>query len=408
MHYLASKSFRTVGFKSFILFLCIIITSSASLTAFASDKDFYSANNILFYDPDSCPVGGGEGTSTLVGNDNVEKTLRYFIGKGLTLAQASGIAGNFFRESGMNPAIIQGGKIADDNYIPVDGTGFGIAQWTFTSRQQPLVDLSKSSNRKITDLNLQLDYAWQELNNNRSGALSSLKAETTPDKAAYVFHRDFEGSADTEEMVIKNRGGDALSIYSQYSSLVPDGTNSATACTGVGGSTDFVNNFTVYNQNDPRWDKIRYGNDTIGEGGCGPSAMAMIITALTGKQVTPVDTATYGRDHGTSYADGGSYHNIHQVLGDHWNLKYTYVGKDVAAINKGLRAGGLIILAGSGSAPFTSGGHFIVVRAVTNDGKWLIGDSNGKVGQENSSNSKSWDPGYILSMVGSYSWLITK
>lgn len=408
-----------------ILLLCTItIASLLPLQAFAIDTGFYSSNDVLFYNPDDtgCAVGGGEGTFNLTGNDNLEKILRYLVGKGLTLSQASGIAGNIGRESGFNPAKIQGGAIAPADYTPVDGIGFGLAQWTFNDRQSKLVALSKSSNRQIIDLSLQLDYMWQELHTNRAGALPLVQATTTPDNAAYVFHNTYEGSSDSPDKVRANRGGDALAIFAKYQLIIPDSsgatagtsnpsTSPTASCTGLGASTNFATNFTVYNQDDPKWAGVKYGSGTVGPAGCGPSAMAMIITNLTGQNVTPADTATYGAAHGTavdSATSAGSYHNIHQVLGDHYGLTYTHLAKDVTVINQDLRDGGLVIMAGTGSVPFTSFGHFIVIRAVTANGKWLIGDSNGAIGQANSANSKEWDPASILSMVDEYVWLIRK
>lgn len=408
---------------------------------------FYSLNNILFYDPNACspstgdPSGGG---SSLAGNDNLEKALRFYVGKGLTLNQASGILGNFGRESGVNPAIIQGDidynengrvdsgdidlnhngrfeapKIVTADYKLVAGWGFGIAQWTDGGRQQLLTSLSKSSNKDIIDLGLQLEFSWQELQNGYKTALTNLKATTTPEDAAYVFHRDYEGSADSESQVKAGRGGDAKQIASQYRTVIKDGAETSEAgasgdatCSGEGDSL-FVDGFAIYNQSDRSkpWASLPYGpGKDVAAAGCGPSAMAMIITALTKTTVTPSDTATYGASHGTIYVLGGvgagSYHNIHSVIGGHWGLKSTNMNKSIPKINEGLRAGGLVILAGSGSAPFTQGGHFIAVRAVTGSNKWLIGDSNGTVGLENS--KKEWDPVYIMSMVGSYSWLLTK
>jgi len=405
--------------KRVLLYFCLFVIVSSfgipTASVFATDEGFFSSNDILFYDPDSCSVGGGEGTGSLVGNDNLEKILRYYIGKGLTLAQASGIAGNFSRESGFNPAIIEGGITATEGYQPVAGKGFGIAQWTDGGRQTGLVTLSKSSNRSIIDLGLQLDYSWQELGSNRSGALTSLKAATTADNAAFLFHRDYEGSADTEAEVRANRGGDALNIYTQFKSIIPDNSTSSTSntiCTGSGKASEFVDGFAIYNQNDPQWEKNPYGpGGTVGTSGCGPSAMAMIITALTDKSVTPADTSAYGLANGTVYVENGeaagSLHNVDTVIGGHWGLKSSSPGKNVAAINEGLRGGGLVILAGDGPAPFTSGGHFIVVRAVTASGKWLIGDSNSQAGSNNS--KKEWDPGFILSMVHTgYVRLLTK
>ena len=399
--------------KAFILLAIVLLGfQTATARVFAIDQDFYQSNDILFYNPDSCVIGKGEGTSSLVGNDNLEKILRYYVGKGLTLVQASGIAGNFSRESSFNPAMIQGGAIAADNYKLVEGTGFGIAQWTPSGRQKGLVELSTSSNRKITDLTLQLDYSWQELGGGYAAALTNIKQSTTPDNAAYFFHRYYEASSDTEAMVRANRGSDALQIYAKYKVLIPDGaTTSGGSCTGGGSSSNFVTNYTVYDQYDKKWADVPYGSGTIGNAGCGPSAMAMIITTLTNTQVTPADTATYGAAHGTAVNDpagktAGSYHNVHSVIGEHWGLTATHIGKDVAAANQGLRAGGMLILAGQGGAPFTSLGHFIAVRAVTADGKWLIADSNGKTGADNS--TKEWDPNDVLSKVSDYVWLLKK
>lgn len=401
-----------------LLFIIVSSFGVGSAKVIAADTAFFSRNDILFYDPESCVAGGNGGSGALVGNDNLEKILRFYVGKGLTLAQAAGIAGNYGRESGFNPAVIQGGEIAGDNYQPVNTVGFGIAQWTFTVRQSPLVALAQSTNRKITDLSLQLDYTWQELTTLYKKGLDNLKASTTADNAAYVFHRDYEGSADTEAEVKQNRGGDALVYQSQFLTIIPDGTTTtavggSTVCSGDGTASPFMNGFTTYNQEDPAWANNEYGpGGTIATSGCGPSAMAMIITNLTKNPVTPADTAAYGMANGTVNvsADGvaaGSKHNIDSVIGANWGLKTTDVGLDVAKINQGLRDGGLVVIAGSGAAPFTSGGHIIVIRAVTSTGKWMIGDSNGINGAENS--QKEWDPGYILSMSDSgYARLLTK
>jgi len=409
------------------IMVCSFIISNQSVFAV---NGFYSGNDILFYDPNAsnCIVGG-TGSVNLVGNDNIEKALRYFTGKGLTMEQASGIAGNLMAESSIIPARIQGSgtKLADENYTLVNGTGFGIAQWTSGGRQKGLMDLSKSSDRKIIDLSLQLDYLWKELSGSYKDTLSKLKGADTPEDAAVIFHNGYEKSADSDERVKAVRGGIAKKIFDKFSSKVPDETTSdkkktdtktdkdkdttksapvKIACTGDGTASSYVDGFAIFNQNDPQWaDKIYGGSTTIGEAGCGPSAMAMIITALTGNNVTPYDTATYGAANGT-YVDGhGSSHNIGSVVGGHWGLNSSSVGADVAQINEVLRSGGLILAVGTGSAPYTSLGHFIVIRGVTENGKWMVGDSNGRAGTENS--SKEWDPASIL-LDGVNMWAITR
>lgn len=434
---------KRFGFHTKALFFAIALLATSgfdSARVFAVDHG-YSLNDVIFFSS-QCSVGVGEGSSaSLTGNDNIEKALRYYVGKGLTVAQSSGILGNYMEESQMNPRVIEGGAIADDNYKMVHGVGFGIAQWTWPSRQDGLTDAAKKANKPITDLGVQLDYSWKELSE-RANTLRALKATSDPGKAARIFHDGFEGSADDAAMLAE-RVDSAKSVYSKYRSKIPDNsTNSATAesgavCTGSGGSK-FVSNFTIYDQNDPKWGGVWYGgpdpskspNDprtgTIASAGCGPSAMAMAITALTGRKVTPKDTAEYGRANGTVYnksdgSAGGSWQNVHEIIGSHWGLKSQRIdikgSGGIAKVNEGLRKGGVVIMSAEGPAPFTDAGHFIIVRAVTDSGKWLLGDSNGKVGAENS--KKEWEPSRIKAIMnqktasgddlnGGYAVLLTK
>lgn len=404
--------------KIYASLILIIFSVLIPSSAFAYDNNlFYSSNDILFYD-DNDPNNGcivrGTGSGNLVGNDNIEKAYRYLVGKGLTGEQASGVIGNLMQESSVNPTAVQNSKTpATTGYTPVDGVGFGIAQWTSGGRQQGLVDYanSDSANRDITDLSLQLDYLWYELEKNYPGALSSLQQQTDPVEAAIIFEDQYEASADSAEKVRNVRGGNATDVYNQYSGTIPDkeGTGGGGAggiyCTGDGTASTFVDGFAIYNQNDKQWNDAPYGTTTIGAAGCGPSAMAMIVTALTGNTVTPVDTAQYG-----TYVQGqGSSWTTIGDIADQYGLTSDSLGSgssvEVAQINEVLRSGGLVVTVGSGSAPYTSSGHFFVIRAVTDDGKWLVGDSNGQKGTENS--SKEWDPASILGSANNL-WAITK
>lgn len=427
------RSFRKTRSVITLGIVFAVITSFAipSIQASALDVVFYSTNSIFNYDRDACGGGSAGGTGgskgNLVGNDNYEKGLRYYVGKNLTLAQAAGILGNFKEESGMNPAIIQGGKIADNNYILVDGTGFGIAQWTSGGRQDNLEKFAKEKNKKITDLSMQLDFTWDEINKSYKSTLTALKKETDPEKAAIVFHNGYESSADDAAMLAE-RSASAKSIYDTYKAKIPDGLASADGsaknggeCTGDGTASNYVDGFTIYDQNDPKWANVWYGgpesasdpkHGTVASAGCGPSSMAMVITALTKESVTPEDTAIYGRENGTVYnkpdgSAGGSLHNL-EIIGKHWNITGTRVSKTVTAINSVLRAGGLVVISGQGSAPFTDSGHFVTIRAINDKGKWLLGDSNGKKGLENS--KKEWDPADIVARMGDYhfSFKVTK
>ena len=205
-------------------FLALIITTSTLVdTARAAqsyDEDYFSQNNILYYDTRCLDNTASSGLMQLAGNDNVEKILNFFMRKGLTLAQAAGIVGNMMQESGLNPAIIQGGRIADDSYVPQNGVGFGLVQWTFTGRQQPLVDHMKQMGVGITNLSGQLEFVWKELSGSYAHSLRAIKAASNPVDAAVAAHGPpspgYEASADSPEKVRSVRGGNAQKVYDKY------------------------------------------------------------------------------------------------------------------------------------------------------------------------------------------------
>lgn len=101
------------------------------------------------------------------GNPNAvrKQIVQFFMGKGLTKAQAAGIAGNAEQESGLNPNASGGGLFQDIGGRSASGTG---------------------------SLNAQLEAAWKELLGPESGALASLRRTSTPQQAAAVFSEQFE------------------------------------------------------------------------------------------------------------------------------------------------------------------------------------------------------------------------
>jgi hypothetical protein len=122
--------------------------------------------------------------------------------------------------------------------------------------------------------------------------------------------------------------------------------------------------------------------------------MAMIITALTGQQVTPADTTRYANTKNIYVPGAGSSWTIAPVLAKNWNLKASAIGTDQQKIAATLQAGGLVIGSGTGGLPFTSAGHYIVIRGIAEDGKWLVGDSAHK-----GTSTEEWDPSQLLSAM---------
>ena len=211
-----------------------ITTSSALATPSASD-------------PCQCPVSGGAGgsaaTINLAGNDNVEKAFNFFVSKGFTPQQSAGIVGNLIAESGVNPKRVQSTPTPEgdrDNITVNNKTGYGIAQWTSSGRQQGLVDLARSRGMTIEgDLALQLDYLMIELTVGYKDIYDAIKLSADLKAASDVFMTKFERPADQSETARQKRAGmgqQVLDLYGNGASASGALISGATNCnTGAGG-----------------------------------------------------------------------------------------------------------------------------------------------------------------------------
>ena len=129
-----------------------------------------------------------------------------------------------------------------------------------------------------------------------------------------------------------------------------------------------------YMQTDPRWAKRPYRvtgeNSTIGGSGCGPTCAAMLITTLTGKPVTPVETCQWAIDHGYKALNQGTYYSYftpqfkaHGIVCTKLNTANVY-GRPTEKVHDTvleLLKAGYYIIACMGKGLWTSSGHFVVV-----------------------------------------------
>lgn len=237
-------------FRRFIsLFMVTVIVANTLcevVSAAPYDEPFYSSNDITFYDP-RCDSNTARGSLTLAGANKLEKVMNFLMREplSLTVAQASGVVGNLMTESRLEPAIIQGGGMAQPGYIPVNGVGFGLAQWTFSDRQKPLLEhTTKTLGVPITDLGGQLSFIEKELTGPYSSALVQLKATTDPVDAAVVFHKTYEKSADSVDQIRRNRGGNAQGIYDKYKDAEPlAGSTAPAEMNNPGGSASTASGY---------------------------------------------------------------------------------------------------------------------------------------------------------------------
>lgn len=119
-------------------------------------------------------------------NENKDKLLKFLTDKGLTLEQASGIAGNIQAESNFDPSAL------GDN-----GTSLGIAQW-HKDRKNNLIDFCKSRKQKSTSIDCQLEFLWYELSTKYSNVLSLIKSSKTTSEAAEIFASKYERPNSTD------------------------------------------------------------------------------------------------------------------------------------------------------------------------------------------------------------------
>jgi hypothetical protein len=125
-----------------------------------------------------------ESSAALSANDKI--AFDYFLAKGLTPVQASGVVGNLDQESNVDPAAVQPG-----------GPGRGIAQWSVGGRWNHdagdnAVAYAASHGKSVTSLGLQLDFIWFELTTFTGYGLAALKTATTVSAATLAFMTDFE------------------------------------------------------------------------------------------------------------------------------------------------------------------------------------------------------------------------
>jgi|GEM_PF-5980700 len=118
----------------------------------------------------------------------VSMFMEYFLKKGLTPAQISGLGGNTEAESGLDPTRVQNGPDAVDLPEECDGnTGYFWQQWTSCGRIKNLKILARSEDRLPSDPQVQLDDIWQELNGPYRSVLDSLRQATTPTQASDII-----------------------------------------------------------------------------------------------------------------------------------------------------------------------------------------------------------------------------
>jgi len=139
--------------------------------------------------------------------------------------------------------------------------------------------------------------------------------------------------------------------------------------------TDGAIDVVYFNQADKRWADKPYGKTgTIGGSGCGPTALAMVVSSLSGKTVDPVDISEWAYKNGYCCEDNGSYHSLIPGGARLFELKVEGCSASEPQRLVDALTEGKLVIAIMGEGHFTQSGHFIVLRGATSEGKILIAD----------------------------------
>lgn len=168
----------------------------------------------------------------LTGKNNEEKIWNYLKAQGLTDCGVAGLMGNLYAESGLIPTNLQNSYekklgYTDATYTEAvdsgaysnfvrDSAGYGLAQWTYWSRKQALLDYAKAAGKSVGDLETQLGFLMQELAGSFKAVLNTMKSATTVKAASNAVLLQFERPADQSAAVQTKRAGYGQTYYDKY------------------------------------------------------------------------------------------------------------------------------------------------------------------------------------------------
>lgn len=169
---------------------------------------------------------------SLKGSNNEEKIWNYLKSKGLNDYGISGLMGNLYAESALIPTNLQNSYekklgFTDTTYTNAvdngtynnfvkDSAGYGLAQWTYWSRKQNLLNFAKSKKTSIGNLEMQLDFLYKELSEGYKTILNVLKTAKSIREASDVVLLQYERPADQSEAVQIKRANYGEIYYKKY------------------------------------------------------------------------------------------------------------------------------------------------------------------------------------------------
>lgn len=168
----------------------------------------------------------------LKGTTTEEKIWNFLKDNGLNDFGAAGLMGNLYAESALRPTNLQNTYekklgMTDAEYTAAvdngtycnfvkDCAGYGLAQWTYWSRKQNLLDFAKSAGKSIGDLEMQLSFLIKELKSGYASVLQTLKTATSVFVASNAVLLKYERPANQGTSVQNARASYGQKYYDKY------------------------------------------------------------------------------------------------------------------------------------------------------------------------------------------------
>ena len=146
-----------------------------------------------------------------------------------------------------------------------------------------------------------------------------------------------------------------------------------------------------YNQTDAAYASKPYGKNNIRDYGCGPTAMAMVVSTLTDHPMDPAEMAQWAYENGYWYLNKGSLHALIPDAASAWGLDVVGCTAEEGEKIQAALGQQKLVVALMGEGHFTTSGHFIVLYGLNENGQVLVADPASRERSE-----KGWDLDLIM------------
>ena len=175
-------------------------------------------------------IGSGIGRDTY-DQSNEAKIFKYFKSKGFSDEQAAGWVGNIRQESGLDPSKYQEGTLQFTPYGPAAslfGPGRGLAQWEVGGRFEELKKFAAARGKSWDDLQVQLDFIWEELQTTEKEAYDLIKQSTSVLSATNLISKQYQ-RPDPKYASNEKRLAYALEVLNRIGKLKPPSTSATSS-----------------------------------------------------------------------------------------------------------------------------------------------------------------------------------